>query len=574
MSFFQTIDPRRTPSNIALDDNLLIFRERILQYILLGMSLLGTLAYLVSLGPSIQRQMWFMIGVYSLVYVAVLAITYWRKIAYTARAGSVLFVLYLLGLTGLIESGLSGDGRVFLIVFAVMSAIFLGIRIGIFAGILSVVTLGAVGGMMSSGMIPLPPVEILANSGNGMDWTTGTIIFVTLTAVATTSIVILTRGLEQTVEKERELANILRIERNNLEARVEERTQALERRATELEAASRLARDITIASELDELLGRSAEILRSQFGYYHVGIFLMDDKNEYAVLKAASGNAGRAMVERGHKLLAGEIGMVGLVVSRGEARSTDDVEKDTFHYKNPLLPNTRAEMAVPLKIGETVIGALDVQSETPGFFGPQDMNILQVIADQLAAAIEKARLMEQLRKNLQEVQTKAEDQTQKTWQAHLAEMRKAQSYRFRKDGLVPAKTESLEARQAFELGELVVGKATPGLGSKKRETPVAIPIRLRQQVIGVLDVHFEENALTKDRIELLETAANRMAMALENARLMETIQLRAEQEHMVSEISARVRTSTDIDSILRTAAQELGRSLGISEVTVQLRPGK
>ncbi len=573
MSFFQNIDPQKIPGSISPDDSLSIFRERILQYILIGMSALGTLAFLATLGPSIQRHLWGLVVLYSLVYLGILAITSLRWIAYLIRAGSLLFILYVLGLSGLLESGLSGDGRIFLIVFAVMSAIFLGVRMGIFAGVLSMLTLGTVGMLMSRAIVPLPPVEIMANSGNGTDWMTGTVIFITLTAITTTSIFVLTRGLERTVETERALTTDLRNERNLLEAQVTERTEALERRAMEWEAASRLARDITTANELDELLNRSAEIIRSQFGFYHVGVFLMDEKNEYAVLKAATGNAGRVMVERGHRLMSGEIGVVGIVVSRGEAHITDDVEKDTFHFKNPLLPNTRAEMAIPLKIGETIIGALDVQSTIPGSFGQADIDILQVIADQLAVAIEKASLMEQLRQNLQEVKTSAENQIQKTWQDHLNETRQEQSYRFRRDGQAHDGSESIEARQAFESGEVVVGGSKTPPGGGRCETPVAIPIRLRRQVIGVLDVHFQEDALTQDRIKLLETTANRMALALENARLMETIQMRAEQEHMVSEISARVRSSADIDSILRTAALELGHSLGISEVTVQLRSG-
>ncbi len=574
MSFFQTVDPRRIPGSISPDDTLQIFRERILQYILIGMSVLGSLAYLANLSASIQSKQWFLFIIYTLAYSGILMMTYFRKTSFNLRAGSLLFVLYALGFSGLLESGLSGDGRIFLIVFAVMTTVLLGFSRGIAAGIFSAITLIAIGGGMSNGIIAPPPVEVMANSGKVFDWITGSIIFITLAAVSITSIVILTTGLEKTVEKERKLTDDLIGERKKLEGWLEERTLALERRRIEKEVASRLARDITMSSELDELLNRSAETIRSQFRFYHVGVFLMDEKNQYAVLKAATGKAGMIMLERGHRLMAGEVGIVGMVVHQGEVLIIDDTAKDLSHFKNPLLPDTRSELAIPLKLGDTVIGALDVQSETPGVFGRQDISILLIMADQLAVAIEKARLVEQLRTSLQEAQSRTENQAQKTWQTHLNETRQEHTYHFRRDGLDPTKIESPEARQAFETGEIVVGGSVPTQGAGKRETAVAIPIRLRQQVIGVLDVHFEEDTLTQDRIELLETTSNRMALALENARLMETIQLRAQQEHMVSEISAKVRSSADIDSILRTAALELGRSLGISEVTVQLRPGK
>ncbi len=572
MSFFQRIDPREIPGNILREEILLIFRERILQYILIGMSALGSLAYAASLVTSIQRGMWTLLILYTLAYGAILGVTYFRQISFTLRAGSLLFVLYALGLSGLLESGLSGDGRIFLIVFSVMAAVLLGLSRGIAAGILSAVTLVVTGSGMSSGIIPTPAVEVMANSGKVADWITGSIVFITLAAVTIMSIVLLTKSLEQTVEKERKLTEDLRSERNKLEGWVDERTKALERRRVEKDVASRLARDIASTSNLEELLNRSTDTICTMFGFYHVGIFLMDEKNEYAVLKAATGNAGRVMVERGHRLPAGEVGIVGHAVSQGEVRITDDTLKESLHYKNPLLPETRAELAIPLKLGDRVIGALDVQSETPGIFGSQDISILQIMADQLAVAIEKARLVEQLRSNLQEVQAKAENQAQETWRTHLRETHQGRSYYFRNDGSISAQAESLEARQAFESGEVVVGRPMSTAGAGERERAVAVPIRLRQQVIGVLDVHFEEDALTQDRVEILKTTANRMALALENARLMEMIQLRAEQEHMVSEISAKVRSSSDIDSILRTAAAELGRSLGISEVTVQLRP--
>ncbi len=574
MSVFQTIDPRRIPVSIAPENTLLVFRERILQYILIGASLLGGLTYLSAVIPGIQNKQWALVILYTLVFAGVIAITWLRKISFHIRAGGLVVILYVLGVSGLLESGLVGDGRIFLMLFTIMCAVFLGMRLGIYADILSAVTLGAIGSLMVGGTIAPAAAESMASIGSTTDWTTSVVVFITATVMASGSIFLLMSGLEQAIEKERGLTNDLIQERTSLEARVEERTLALERRATELEAASRLARDITQSSELDELLNRSAEIIRSQFGFYHVGIFLMDEKKEYAVLKAASGNAGKVMIERGHRLMAGEVGIVGLVVSQGQARITEDVEKDRFHFKNPLLPNTQSEMAIPLRIGDTIIGALDVQSETAGTFGQQDINILQVIGDQLAVAIEKARLVEQLRNSLQEVQSKAGDETQKTWLTHLSETRQEHTYRYRRDGMDPTSKQSIEARQAFSTGEVVIGGAIPTQGAGKRELAVAIPIRLREQVIGVLDVHFEEEALTHDRIELLETTAARMSLALENARLMETIQLRAQQEHMVSEISAKVRSSADIDSILRTAAQELGRSLGISEVTVQLRPGK
>ena len=165
-----------------------------------------------------------------------------------------------------------------------------------------------------------------------------------------------------------------------------------------------MAREISGKNDLDTLLDTSASLIRERFGFYHVGIFLTDEKKEYAVLRSATGEAGQVMLERGHRLKIGEIGMVGYVVSQGEARISMDVDSDAVHYKNPLLPETRSELALPLRLGEITIGAMDVQSVVPNAFSHEDVRILQTIADQLAIAFEKTRLVVELQRSLEELE--------------------------------------------------------------------------------------------------------------------------------------------------------------------------
>jgi signal transduction protein with GAF and PtsI domain len=171
-----------------------------------------------------------------------------------------------------------------------------------------------------------------------------------------------------------------------------------ERRAVQLRAAAEVARDAAAILDLNQLLDETVELISKQFGFYHAGVFLVDEKGEYAILRAASSEGGHRMLQRDHKLPVGKVGIVGYVTATGEPRIALDVEEDAVHFVNPELPDTRSEMALPLRVRNRVIGALDVQSVHEGAFSDEDVTTLQTMADQLATAIENARLLDQARR--------------------------------------------------------------------------------------------------------------------------------------------------------------------------------
>jgi signal transduction histidine kinase/DNA-binding response OmpR family regulator len=162
-------------------------------------------------------------------------------------------------------------------------------------------------------------------------------------------------------------------------------------RASQLQMAAEIARDTSSTLALDILLGRAVNLISSRFGYYHASIFLIDDSGEYAVVRESTGMAGEEMKRNGHKLRVGSKSVIGRVTNSGEALILNDVEKDSSHHPNPLLPNTRAELGIPMKIGERIIGALDVQSVEIDAFSNDDVAVLQVLADQVAVAVDNAR---------------------------------------------------------------------------------------------------------------------------------------------------------------------------------------
>ncbi len=189
---------------------------------------------------------------------------------------------------------------------------------------------------------------------------------------------------------------------DGLEQRVAERTHTLDRRTMQIQAAAQTARDATAAYDLDELLNRAVNLVPSRFGYYHAGIFLVDEQGEFAVLQAATGVVGQQMLAQQHKLRVGAEGIVGYVTQTGEPYITANTLEDAVYWPNPLLPETRSEMGLPLKVGDRIIGAMNVQSKELAAFEDEDITILQILTDQLAVAIEKTRLFAQNQARLEE----------------------------------------------------------------------------------------------------------------------------------------------------------------------------
>ncbi len=171
----------------------------------------------------------------------------------------------------------------------------------------------------------------------------------------------------------------------SLEQRVEERTR-------QIRAASEVARAAISTPDLEELLRRAVELIRDRFGYYHASIFLVDDSGASAVLRAATGDIGQALIARNHQLKVGSQSIIGWVTANNQPRLASEVSQDPVHFRNELLPATRSEAAVPLQVGGRVLGALDVQSQSPDAFNPDDLAVLQTLADQLSAAIQNAHL--------------------------------------------------------------------------------------------------------------------------------------------------------------------------------------
>jgi GAF domain-containing protein/HAMP domain-containing protein len=362
-----------------------------------------------------------------------------------------------------------------------------------------------------------------------------------------------------------------------LEQRVAERTTDLElsrqqslKRAGELQSIGEISKIITSEQKLENLLPLITRLVSERFSFYHAGIFLLDSTSQYAVLQAASSPGGRNMLKRGHKLEVGGTSIVGYVTKYGSPRISLDVGKDAVYFNNPDLPNTRSEMTLPLKIRDQVVGALDVQSEKPGAFTENDANTLSILADQVAIAIENARLFTQTQQALDEVQTLYRQNLQEGWKAFSRE-REFVGYRQNLTGgrKLTKIFESDETRQAVNRGEVQIFHAD----GVTEEATMVVPIKLRGQVIGSINIKapIKFRQWSGDEISLAEIISERLSIALENARLIQESQLQVIKEQKISEVTGKISASINLKNVLQTAVEELGRAMPGSDVVIQLK---
>ena len=352
----------------------------------------------------------------------------------------------------------------------------------------------------------------------------------------------------------------------SLEQRVSERTQELEHAASRVRTAAEIARDISTASNLDELLSRSSEMIINRFDFYHAGIFLLDEKKEYAVLRASPTEAGKQLIANSHRLRVGEQGIVGRVAASGEARIALDTGADAVYFNNPFLPTTRSEMALPLKTRNEIFGVLDIQSDQPQAFIQEDIEILQILADQLAIAIERINLLERVENQFKEIEQAYQEYTRRSWQGLARNQTQVAGYRFDGMQLQPINQIPENLIRADSTGTENSSQTESGNSDSQ-----AIPIRLRGQTIGTVNLRSRSNTIPKETIAIVEQIADRLASVLENARLTEDTRRRAQRERAISEVSTKLSAFSDADSIMRSAVEELGRRLGSSaEVTLEL----
>jgi GAF domain-containing protein/ABC-type uncharacterized transport system substrate-binding protein len=375
--------------------------------------------------------------------------------------------------------------------------------------------------------------------------------------------------------------------RSSLEERVARRTADLNRRRDQLEAAVQVAREAAAIRDVGLLLDEAVHLISDRMGFYHAGIFLVDEAGRYAVLRAASSEGGQRMLARGHRLPVGIRGLVGHVAARREPRIALDVGQDAVFFDNPDLPQTRSEIALPLMAYGEVLGVLDVQSTDREAFDEEDVAVLQALADQLALAIDNARLLREGKDRLREITMLVGEQAEQGWRDMVVEGARAgggphaAAWRLVYDGV--------EVVDATAAGASKPG--TPGAGGGQGsetvwsaadgsreyapggDSTLEMPLLVQDEEVGRLLVTLEGRTPSAEEAELVAAIATRTSLALERARLFQEAQRRAATERLVTEATARMRQTLSVDAVLKTAVKEITDALGLAALDLRLEVG-
>jgi GAF domain-containing protein len=277
------------------------------------------------------------------------------------------------------------------------------------------------------------------------------------------------------------------------------------------------------------------------------------------------------MLNRRHALKVGKVGIVGFVTGTGQPRIATDVGDDAVFFNNPDLPLTRSEMALPLKIGDEIIGAMDVQSTESNAFSNEDISLFNTLADQVAIAIYNSRLFADTARALAESQALHRQYLRQEWQTERT-IRHNRAYRYTPQSLAPSEPVPLaENEQVYQAGEAMAYSESLPDGSTR--VSLEVPILLRGEMIGAIKVQdlSPDRVFSNDETQAVRDVAQQVGVALENARLFERTMLRAERERKVLEITSRIRSTNDPQEMLEIAAAEVQRALGATRAQIIFR---
>jgi GAF domain-containing protein len=541
---------------------------------------------------------------------AVISLILMRRGHVRLASGLILFGLWISFSTFMVLSG--GVNSIFAMGYVtttIIAGLLLGGRAAIVVAELSMVAGLGMFYANANGFLPEPVLV----TGPGPAW-----INLTANLVVTVAMLYLaTRGLQETLERARRSAAEMGRQRELLEVVVFDRTRDLERQAVQLATAADVGRAAASILDLDTLVRQVVELVQDRFKLYYAGLFLLDKGGASAVLAAGTGEAGRTMRERGHKLEVGGVSMVGAACAQREARIALDVGEEPNRFDNPLLPDTRSEMALPLVVGERVIGALDVQSSEPAAFSKGDIAVLQLVADQVAVAVDNARKFSQEAEVLEAtnpffrvsrrlasavttgdivqtlissvVETEADGCVvgRLNFVPHgevdsvtfLGDWNRNKASQFAAGATFPASASPIPLQivtSYWTINDVTLDLQMPeilrlfltGYGGRGF---INIPLRAAGRVIGFVSIYrAEAGPFSPVSVRLYETLVDQAAVAMERARLLDEAQVRAARERLIAEVSARMREQLDVGAVLKTTADEMYRALDLEEIVIRL----
>lgn len=507
-----------------------------------------------------------------------------------ARQGRLRLVSMLfLGLTLAVTTiwiygvaGISSDSSVLAYaLIIVLSGLLLGGRGALVATAISLVAVGGAYWLETSGFLVVTELPV----------TLGDLFFVAIPLILTGVLLYYAmNNISAAIDRARrnELAQIeanreLEMLRASLEERVTERTHELERRSKQLHAATEVSRAATSILDVEELIWQVVELIQARFGLYHVGLLLLDQGRDWAVYRAGSGVAGRELREQGFRLEVGEGSIVGWCAAKAQARVAQDVTTDIMHVNQTLLPLTRSEAALPLIARGQVLGVLSVQSDQPGAFDGATVAVLQTMADQVAVALDNARLFSEAQEALEATRRAYGQLSRQAW-LELLSSRTDWGYTYAHQTVEPIRGEwRPEMLEAMQTGQIIIQNFEPDPASAESRDPsraqagtaessLVLPLKVREDTIGILGFYkdSEDAAWTPREMEFLQRLVAQLGSTLESAQLFQESQRRAAREQAIRQVTERMRSAVEVETVLQNTIVELAKALGAPRAYIRL----
>lgn len=475
-------------------------------------------------------------------YIGLVAITI-LPIPYSVRVHVLLLMPFAVGVNAILARGPWADGNVFLLACILLSSLLLDRRTDITILSVSIVFVVAIAIFQQVGVYQFSASAVSATEPP--DWFIYCADFIIIGIVLVAAMGQFKDAFARAIKDMQHAFDVLAIERMQLEDKVRERTDELETRTGQLRTASIVAKKMAEIQNISELLDSVTQLTSEKFGYYHVGLYILDEQKKIAFLQAASSVTGVQLIGQQFRIELDRRNPINLAASQNRPVITSDSDGVNFvHEVN--FPLTRSRMVLPLAVRGNILGLLDLHSDQPQAFNIQDAEILQTLADLVAISFDNARLINETKSLVNQLEINTNIQTDRTWRKLTSRQKPAYQY-------TPA-----GVRPIFSTNK------------KDDDEGLQVPLVLHGQKIGAVTLKRKGDAShwsARERI-LVEKIADQVALALENSRLVDEAQKGAMRDQMIANISTRIRETLNIESVARTAVTELRRAFDLKEAEI------
>jgi GAF domain-containing protein len=504
-------------------------------------------------------------------YAAVSAAFVFRRIPSEWRIAILVGVLYATAFQAMLTQGLVGAGPWYLLAIPTVLFSLAGERWGRVSGMANVLLYLAFAAAYRLGWLAAQPVvDVRASLPRLLTLGAAFALLAAAVAIAHSLPARAQRHLRRLLCQQHDVLRAAQAVGAERQQRLERANAALHRQLRHSEFATEMGQLAARGLHLDDLAVRAVELIQRSAAADYVGLFLLDEDRAYAQLHAQAGALGSAALGPGERIPVGDDVLLRQCVSSGRPQvllGVQDVrDLSGRDGGSPFLhPDARSALALPLFGRGSVFGAVSVQSRAAAAFDNGDVVSLRTTADQLSSAILNARLSQELREHLGQLERLHQYYVREAWEQFLAG-HGASTYEYHRPEVEPLGDGPLP-----NVDRVLADPGLVMLGEDDAST-LLVPIVLREHVLGVLGLHGPDvdQPWTEEQMELLAAVSEQMGLTLENARLFATARSQAAQERRARQIVARLRESLDVEHVLATTVQEIGDALRLEDITIRL----